>query len=371
MGRGVTATLLFLPAGGQDGAGLLRWWRDEGGRIAEGEGVPPPAEDDRLIAVPPADSVTLHWAALPARSAAQAAAAARLLIADASAVPAAELHVAVGEGDGPHGDGERPIAVVGAAAMRGWLDLLAAAGVDPDAMIPAPLLLPSPEVGWLRVDLAGQGVVRGLTSGFADEARLTELITGGEVPAVVGRDAMDAALAAAVAVPPLDLRQGPFARRRRVGIDWALARRLGWLAAAILLVLLATSLVRLAKYSFAADAVEAQADQLAATGLPRGETITDADRQLTERLGAVRGPGLGFTGMAAAVFGAIRATPGTEVTGIDFQPNGDLKLSVATARESLPTDLKRAIERTGFTVDASTFTSANGRVTGEMTVRAP
>ena len=85
----------------------------------------------------------------------------------------------------------------------------------------------------------------------------------------------------------------------------------------------------------------------------------------------VRGPGLGFTGMAAAVFAAVRATPGTDVTGLDFQANGDLKLSVAAARESLPTDLKCAIERAGFTVEASTFTSANGRVTGDMTVRAP
>ena len=367
MGRGVTATLLFLPAN----KAPLRWWRMTGGRVAEGEGVPPPAEDDRLVAVAPADSVTLHWAALPARTPAQATAAARILAAEASALPAVELHVAVGEEAASGGGEERPIAVVTAGAMRGWLDALALQGLDPDAMVPAPLLLPRPDSGYARAELGGQGVVRGLTSGFADEARLTELITGGEEPLLVGRDALDRAFAAVVAAPPLDLRQGPFARRRRVGLDWALIRRLGVLAAAVLLVTLATGLVRLAKYSFAADAVEAQADALAATGLPRGETITNADRQLTERLGAVRGPGLGFTGMAAAVFAAVRATPGTEVTGIDFQPTGNLKLSVAAARESLPTDLKRAIERAGFTVDASTFTSANGRVTGDMTVRAP
>ena len=363
MGRGVTATVLFLP----DREAPWRWWRmDDARSVAEGEGLPP-AADGALVAVAPAGAVTLHWAALPSRSPAQAAAAARLLAGEASAAPATELHVAIGD----EGAEERPIAVVEADAMRGWLAELAAAGVDPDAIVPAPLLLPRPDEGYARAELGGAGVVRGPSSGFADEARLTELVTGGAAPRTLGRDEMDQALAAAAATPVLDLRQGLFARRRRAALDWALVRRLCWLAAAILLVSLGIGLVRLAKYSFAADALDRQAALLAATGLPRGETVTDADRQLAERLGAVRGPGLGFTGMTAAVFAAVRATAGTEVTGLDFQPTGDLKLSVAAARESLPTDLKRALERAGFTVDASTFTSANGRVTGDMTVRAP
>lgn len=363
MGRGSVTTLLFLP--GPDAR--YRWLRVDDTRVlAEGDGVPPP-DGKPVVAVPPADAVTLHWAALPDRSPAQATAAARILAGEASAAPGAELHVAVGDDGGD----ERPIAVVEAGAMRGWLAMLAAAGVDPDAVVPAPLLLPRPAAGFARAELAGAGVVRGTTSGFADEAGLTELVTGGEAPRTLGRDELDAALFAAAATPVLDLRQGPFARRRRAGIDWALVRRLAWLAVAILGVTLAITIVRVAKYSFAADALEAQAAQLAVTGLPRGETVTDADRQLAERLGVVRGPGLGFTSMAAAVFAAVRQTPGTEVTGLEFTPAGDLRLTVAAARESLPTDLKRALERAGFAVTAGVFTAANGKVTGEMTVKAP
>jgi general secretion pathway protein L len=356
-------TLLFLPAGD---AGF-RWLRvGDGGTMARGDGVP--EGDDPIVAVTPADAVTLHWADLPTRSAAQGVAAARLLAAEASAAPVGELHVAVGsEGEGM----ERPIGVVGAGTMQAWLEQLASAGVDPVAMIPAPMLLPRPDEGYIRADIGGQGVVRGRTAGFADEARLTDLVTGDTPPQPLDRAALDAALFRAAAEPALDLRQGPFARQRGFAIDWRLVRRLAVLALAILAVTLAISLVRLAKYSFAADRLEAQADALAATALPRGETVTDPSRQLTERQRRTFGPGVGFSTTTAAAFAAIRSVPQTELTGLDFANDGALRLSVATERESAATDLKRALERAGFTVRASTFVANGNRVSGELTLIAP
>ncbi|GGB35211.1 hypothetical protein GCM10011380_25760 [Sphingomonas metalli] len=355
-------TLLFLPAGD---AGL-RWLRfGDTGLMARGEGVPPGG--DPVVAVAPAEAVTLHWAELPARSQAQATAAARILAAEASAAPPAELHVAVGsEGDAA---GERPIAVVGASAMRGWLDMLAAANVDPVALVPAPMLLPRPDEGYVRATLAGSGVIRGRNSGFADEEGLTELVTQGHPVTPLVREPLEEALIAAAAAPALDLRQGPFARRRRrFAIDWRLIRRLAVLGGLILLTSFAISLVRLAKYEFAASALEERADALAATGLPRGETVNDPDRQLGERQRRLIGPGLGFTTTTAAAFAAVRSVPGTEVTAIDFTDLGNLRLTVAAEREALATDLKRALERAGFDVKASVFQSAGGRVTGELTV---
>ena len=356
-------TLLFLPAGDRG----YRWVRFADGAIRDGDGVPPPSDDPVLapvLAIAPAESVALHWAELPVRSPAQAVAAARLLVAEASATPLAELHVAVGD----EGEGERPIAVVALAQMAQWLTDLTAHGIDPVAILPAPLLLPRPEEGYVRATIAGAALVRSRTTGFADEAPLTDLVIGDTPHHDLDHDAIDAALAAATAAPVLDLRQGPFARRRRIGIDWALVRRLALLGAAILLVTLAIDLVRIAKYSFGADALESRAEALGRTGLARGETVTDVDRQLAERLAAVRGPGLGFTTTVAAIYDAVRATPGTELTSLDFQTNGSVRIGVGAARESLPTDLKRTLEAAGFTVEAGTFQSANGRVTGEMTV---
>lgn len=362
MGRGHVTTLLFLPDGRTDDADF-RWLR-VGEDAVRGEGLP--LDGDPVIAVAPADAVTLHWAELPSRSLAQATAAARLLATEASAAPPAQLHVAVGAAE--EGAPERPIGVVDTDAMARWLAMLARAGIDPVAVVPAPMLLPRPEEGYVRAEIGGRGVVRGRTSGFAGEARITELITGGTPPAELDRGALDAALSVAVAAPTLDLRQGPFARRRRFAVDWRLVRRLANLLLAILAVTFAISLVRLARYSFAADTTEARADALAASGLPRGETVTDADRQLAERLGRIRGPGLGFTTTAAAAFAVIRAVPGTEVTGVEFSANGELRLTVAVEREALATDLKRALERSGFVVRASTFAAAGGRITGDLTV---
>lgn len=358
MGGRTVTHFLSLPS---DDAGW-RWLRVADARLEEGEGLPP--EGGRVIVVAPAEAVTLHWAALPTRSTAQAVAAARILAGEASATPLAELHVAIGDDEG----GERPIAVVGVALMREWLAMLAEAGIDPVAIVPAPLLLPRPAEGYLRADLGGAGVVRGPSSGFADEDRLTALVTHGVVPVTLDRAALAEALVATAASPPLDLRQGPFARARRFAIDWALIRRLAWLSVAVLAVTLAIDLVKIARYDLGADALQARADALAEQSLPRGETMTDPARQLDERLARVRGPGQGFSGTAAAIFAVVRSLPGVELTALDFQSDGDVRIGVATDREAAATDLKRALEAAGFSVRAGVFQANGGRVTGEMTV---
>lgn len=357
----MTTTYLFLPQGDRP----FRWARVEDGALREGEGVP--AETEEVIAVAPADAVALHWAELPVRSQAQAMAAARLLAAEASAAPVSDLHVAVGppeERDGAAA--ERPIGVVDLDRMRAWLAELARVGVDPAAIVPAPMLIPLPSQGYARAELGGEGVLRGRSSGFADEEGLTELLTGGEAPATLRRDEIVQALA--TRPPALDLRQGPFAKRRRLAVDWRLVCRLGWYAAAIVLVTLAISLVRATKYSFGADVLEARADAVARQGLPRGATVTNAPRQLDERLADLRGPGAGFSATAAAVFAAVRSVEGAELTALSFDGTGSLRIGVATASEASVNDLRAAIQRAGFAVNAGTFTSAAGRFAGEFTV---
>ncbi|MEG8038501.1 type II secretion system protein GspL [Sphingomonas sp. LR60] len=344
-----------------------RWWRIRDDAVErEGEGLPEVTADDRVVAVAPADAVTLHWAALPARSPAQALAAARVVVSDATAEPAHDLHVAVGR----ERDGERAIAVVAPARMAGWLAALARGGVDPAAVVPAPLLLPEPEEGYVRADLGGQVVARGRTTGWADEPVLTGLVTRGETPRLLDRAALRAAAIDAVAEPVIDLRQGAFARRRRrTSIDWALVRRLAVLAGLILLATLAIDVVRIMRYSFGADAIEQRAATIARQGLPRGTGEGDATRMLGERLSALRGPGQGFTRTAAAIYAIVEAVPDTEITALQFEPNGALRVSLSLAGEAQANTVKSRLADAGFTVESSVFQQSAGRLTGDMTVR--
>ncbi|MGN6375198.1 MAG: type II secretion system protein GspL [Sphingomonas sp.] len=360
--------LVFLPP--RDDA-PFRWLRIAEEAIVErGEGLPPPtpldAELRRMVAVAPADAVTLHWAELPDRSTAQAAAAARLAVAEVTAAPLADLHVAVGRE--PRLD-ERPIGVVGIGRMQAWLLALASAAIDPDAIVPAALLLPRPEEGYVRAEVGGQGVVRGTGAGFADEPGLTELVIGDAPFDALGTDAVDAAIVAAAQAPVLNLRQGPFAKRRRRAIDWALVKRLTALAAAIILVTLLISVFRIIRTDVTASGIDARAEMIARQGLPAGATVTDPERQLGERLAGIRGGGLGFARTASAVFDAVQAVPGTELTALTFDETGALKATVTAQGEAAANDLKHRIEAMGFTVDASTFTQNAGQVSGDLTVR--
>lgn len=356
-----TATLLFLPP---DEAAPLRWWRVEDDRVtAEGDGVP--VEDGDVIAVAPADAVTLHWAELPSRSPAQAQAAARIVVGEATA-GGGEVHVAVGA----ETDGERAIAVVGSARVVAWLAGLARMGIDPAALVPAPLLLPAPEAGFVQGDLPGQRVVRGRGTGFADEPGLTELVTAGEAPLVLDRAEVAGAAAVALSHLPLDLRQGVFARRRRRAIDWSLVRRLAVLGGLVLLATLAIDLARIARYSLGADTIDARADAVARQGLARGAGPGDSARMLQDRLSRLRGPGLGFSRTVAIVYDVVQQVPEAEVTGLSFDPAGALRVSLNAPGEVQANAIKARLEGAGLRVESGVFQQgATGRLTGDLTVR--
>ena len=90
---------------------------------------------------------------------------------------------------------------------------------------------------------------------------------------------------------------------------------------------------------------------------------------LGERLSALRGPGQGFTRTAAAVYAIVEAVPDTEITSLQFEPNGALRVSLSLAGEAQANTVKSRLADAGFTVESSVFQQSGGRLTGDMTVR--
>lgn len=323
----------------------------------------------RQIAVVPGEQVSLHWLEVPAGLApAQAVAAARMAAAEVSAQPLADMHVAVGREDDEAA--LRTVALAPALAMAGWIGKCQANGLDPDLILPEPLLLRAPATGFVRYDRGDRPLYRGAADAFMIEPELAEIVLGGAVVTTLDHDAFEAGLGAAVAAPPVNLRQGVFAKRRRWKIDWPTVRRLLALGLAILAVTLAIHVVLILRYTFAADELEREANQIAATALPGSARLTDGPAALARRLTELRGGGAGYGAVTSALFGAVRATANAELTGIVYERDGSLRATVQGDTPATLAALQRQIEASGFAVAAGPMRMGGGRQLVELTVRA-
>lgn len=374
MGRSLVSRFLLLELPAAPDAPIA--WR----RIADGvvtdrgddlvalePAEPESVEGERVVAIAPAGDVTVNFADLPGLAPAQAAAAARLLASENSISPLDSLHIAVG--DDPAEGEERLIATVDRVRMDDWLARTQSLGYDPDAIVPSSLLLPRPDEGFVRGELFGQTILRSHNSAFLDEDGLTALIVRDAPVTSLENGEAEAAMLPALAAPPVNLRQGAYAKRKRWAIDWALVRRLVNLGLGILLVLLVTQLVLILRYNAAADATEVRTRALAAT-VTRGAGA-DPVRALDERLAANRGGGAGFPATSAAIFAAVRAIPNVELTSFDFGLDGSVKLGFAATSAADVGAILRQLETYGFDGTATTPRVEAGRQIFEVTGRLP
>jgi len=361
------ALLLFLSRDG----GIEGWIRLAEGVVAgRGAGLDG-AESHRsapVVAVAPGEAVTLRWLELPAGlSPAQAAGAARLMAAELSAQPVGELHVAAGR---ESGDGAgRCVGLVPMETMRGWLDGLEGAGFDAERIIPETLLVPAPAEGLSTWDSGLLRLYRGQNEAFAAEPELGEILLAGRSAFPLDPEVFAAGLAQALDQAPLDLRQGPFGRRRDWRVAPARARRLVALTAALLLISLAVQVALIARYMFAADSAEAEMRRIAAAALPRSPGVPDPQAALTQRLAELRGGGAGFRATAGTLFEAVKATPNVELTALAFAPDGLLRATVQADSPAAIEALRQRVEASGFAAEATPPRSGGARRVADLTVR--
>ena len=304
-------------------------------RLADGRELVVVPGAGTALAVPGTD-VAIHWLDLAGDlTPAQAAAAARLMLADASAEPLGQLHIAAGRPE----NGLTPVALAPVGRMQEWV-----AG-DPDLIVPETLLLLPPATGLVRRGLDH----RGLAAAFSVEPELAALVIGDSAVEEIGEEAFEAGLAAALAAPVLNLRQGPFARRRQWKVDRRNLRRVGLLAAALALVSLVLQLATILRYRFDADRLEAEA---AALGAP----ATAPSRP-------------GFGALAPLLFEAVRSTPNLELTRLEYRPDGSLGATVSVDSPATLAAFRARAEASGLSVEGGNFTSAGGQPVAELVLR--
>ena len=324
-------------------------------------------EEDRTVAVVPAAEVIVRTIDLPDLADLQAQGAARMALADVSMLPPEALHVAVGAADA---DGHRLAVGTPVASLTALLAGLREAGLDPDHLVAAPLLLARPETGFVRGDLGSEIVVRGTDTAFADDPVLTSLLVGDAPLAMLDRHALETALIAAAEFPEADLRHGLFAKRRRWPVDVARVRRYAVMVLVIGALILTAQIVTIVRLNARASVIEADTLVQASAVLPPGTTVTDPVLQAEARLATMQGAGGGFDTLAAAMGAAVNATPQVELGSMVFDGEGGLRATVRAANAADLTAVESRLGASGLQVIPGPIVSNQGRPYRDITVRA-
>lgn len=369
----MSRVLVLLPEQPLPGLCDASWWRVEAGAIVER------GEDERwielsgrdgadLVALAPAGSVRLQVTEPVGATDRQAAAIAAAGVREGSAVEGVGVHGVASVVGG--GDQRRAVAaVVATAAMQQWLDWFGAVGRDPSAIVPVQLLLPEAEE-WTDVRIGSEHLVGRGDLRFPYEPGLAEALIGEEHVRRLPTDELEAELVRLAEAPPLNLRQGPFARRRRLRLERRQIRELALLAACIPLLALVTALVTIVRVNGAADRLDRKTVEVASAALGRPVT---AERALTELdLQAARSGGAGGSMSApmAALFQQMQADQSVTATTLGWRGDGTLSTTVAATRAEDINRLLIALQRNGYQVTAVPRSGADGRQMADITMRS-
>ncbi|CAL1692190.1 hypothetical protein MMB232_02350 [Brevundimonas subvibrioides] len=344
--------------------------------------------DDRILAVDrtysgpttvlvPSEDVLTVAVDLPFATRAQRVSALPFALEDAVAEPLATLHFALGTEVAPR----RHIAgVVRHARMQGWIALLTEADLDPAILMPDSLTLPLPPQGvWVVRVEGGRCLVRTDTgAGFAlPLSALDGAWTAAGRPRLIPLgDALPATFAEAVGsetlhlgtlgepvvvLPPLDLRQGPYAATRATSASalrtLALVAGAGVVAHIALLGLDTFLLDRMA------DRKEAEArsvlQAVAPATTPDEDIVAAADRIVPNAGSGVRP----FTRLLAQTSGALPGAGAVAFNSATYAP-GSLDMVVVVSDAATLDRAVQALTASGLTasgapsgVDASSATN--------------
>lgn len=352
------------------------WMRIVDGAVAQGGagtnwlaacGLAELPADAIVMMVPPAALVTLHWAPHPDLPARQGRAVARLAALATAIVSADQLFAAADDNEDP----AKPhiVAVAARADMQHWLLWAQHHGLDPDIIVPAPLLLPAPQEGFCRGVIGGVPVLRGREMAFAEEDAVASLVGSASVRDIVP-DEINRAAILALSHPPLDMRQGDFAKRVRRPIDRSAIARIALWSGLILLASLLIALITIGRQNWAASSLEGQSLALARQVVPGATDVAQAEAEMDRQL-ALRGAGgYTFTAPVAGLLSAVQDAPGVSLSALSRDPDGMIRATLAAAKADDINNVLLALQAAGFTITATPSQDPGGRTLADITVRS-
>lgn len=281
--------------------GSLRWLNTAGGARVQ-SGAPAPDSEREVWVVLPAEDVLLMQAPRVARSPQQLQKALPYAIEDQLAAPIETQHVAWAPATDPN---QVLVAVVARARLDALLATLRGHGLEPDALIPEPLLLAwSPTASSVLLE-PGRALLRyGEARAFVGQPEELAMFTGSVGAALdavrIGDtasplplratqtrdDALQTYAERARGEPPLNVLQGAYAPRRKLGHARQRWRLAAALVAAAAVLGFAHLLLERQQLATLAEQQRQEMAELYRAAVPSATRVVDAEVQLRSALAA-------------------------------------------------------------------------------------
>lgn len=368
-----TGLIISFPA---DSSSALSWWHAVDSEIVASGSVRPDAIDQvfpadianmPVMAIVPAALATVRWTGIGDLAPRQAETAARIKVAEETLGAGEALHIVsnIAPND------QIMVASMSVQQMQFGLDILAAIGIDPDVILPAGLIIPPPETGFVRANFAADAVLRSAQSIVPDEPALRQLIVADAPTVTLDAGQVDAAMAAALHDPLINMRSGQFAKRsQRSAMSARQWQVLAGLAGAGILFSLLLGVATWVKYDRAIARENSIALQAVKTIAPQASNIEEAQALLNRELMRRGAGGFQVTGLAAATFAILQQVEG--VTLRDVRSNGDgiFAFTLAAPNAEGINQVLMIMQKQGYRVTAVPRQDASGLTLADITVRA-
>jgi general secretion pathway protein L len=363
----------------------------------------PVAQARQVVVIAPGSSVTLARPELPVKSGAKLAQVVPYAMEESLAGEVEQFHFSIGAADEA---GSTLVAALRREEMRGWLDALASAGIQPGAVVPDTLCVPDNPGKIVAVIDSGLLLVRApgslpvaldaepLTESFAlaglegedrhlqlyvsqdDWQRSREMIealrevTGSLDLQILPDGALPLLAATAVQGGTLSLLQGEFTPRTGWRAEWQRWRIAAFLAVAALALHIGVRGYDLVRLHAEQARLETEIEQAARIALPGVQRIDDPRMQVEQRLaGAGAADPAGLLGQLAAVAGALASAPGPKLQSFGWRDHS-LELQVSAPSTDVVARFVQGVNERGLSADVASTTNGESGIEAKLVIAA-